>query len=56
MDSNTPFFDCLSANDELNGYFNTLPEYVKETIVQSHSDIKTVGELKSIADGLLGKN
>lgn len=56
MHSQTPFFDFVSANDEMAGYFESLPKNVQETIVQSHGDIKTVGELKSIAEGLLGKN
>ena len=38
------------------GYFNSLPKNIQETIVQSHGDIKTAGQLKSVAEGLMGQN
>lgn len=56
MDSRTPFYDYFHTDDEIANYFNALPEDLKSTLIQSHSDIKTVGEFKSIADGLLGEN
>ena len=51
--SKTPFYDFLSYDNEMSCYFNTLPKNVQETIAQSNGDIKTVGDLKSIAEGLL---
>ena len=56
MNSNTPFYDFLSANDEMAGYFNSLPKNIQETIVQTGGDIKSISDLKSIAGNLLGEN
>ena len=55
MTEQTPFNDYISLNDEMAGYFNTLPKTVQESIMQSNADIKSIGELKSVADTLLGR-
>ena len=54
MQNKTPYFPP-DASNELNIYFNTLPKNVQETIIQSHSPINTLDELKSIAQNLMGK-
>lgn len=55
MNSQTPFFDSNSKEDEINAYFDTLPKNIQETIIQSHGDVASLDELKSIANNLLAK-
>ena len=56
MDAKTPFFEHTADNKELTDYFDTLPKAVQETIVQSHGNIQTIGELKALAEGLMNQN
>ena len=54
MQNKTPYFSP-DASNELNIYFDTLPKNVQETIIQSHGNISSLEELKSIANNLMGK-
>ena len=54
MENKTPYFDSV-ASTEMNIYFNTLPKNVQETIIQSHSNVGSLDELKSIANNLMTK-
>ncbi len=53
MDAKTPFFEKNENNSEIADYFATLPKAVQETIVQSHGNVQTIGELKALAEGLM---
>lgn len=54
MENKTPYFDG-SASAEMNIYFETLPKNIQETIIQSHGNVGSLDELKSIANNLLTK-
>jgi hypothetical protein len=54
MENKTPYFDSDSST-EMNIYFDTLPKNVQETIMQSHSNVNSLDELKSIAQNLMAK-
>lgn len=56
MDAKTPFFEHTADNKELTDYFDALPKAVQETIVQSHGNVQTIGELKALAEGLMNQN
>ncbi len=51
--SNTPFYSCLESDEEMASYFSSLPKAVQSTIVHCSGDIKTVGDLKKVAEGLM---
>lgn len=53
MDNKTPYL--VSASTEMNIYFDTLPKNVQETIIQSHGNVESLDELKSIAQNLMIK-
>lgn len=42
----------LESNHEARSYFDTLPEFVRETIMQSKGDISDLNELKSCAQNI----
>ncbi|MBO5105971.1 MAG: hypothetical protein J6C29_03635 [Clostridia bacterium] len=54
MENKTPYFNS-DAETEMNIYFDTLPKNVQETIIQSHGNVSSLDELKSIANNLMGK-
>ena len=41
---------------EMNNYFNSLPEYIQENIVQSGAKINSIEELKSIVNKIQGRD
>ncbi len=55
LNSNTPYLNFIAANEEMASYFNALPQSVQSVIIHSAGDIKTVSELKKIAEGLMKK-
>lgn len=54
MENKTPYFNS-DAKTEMNIYFDTLPKNVQETIIQSHGNVSSLDELKSIANNLMAK-
>lgn len=46
----------LESNDETKNYFDTLPEFVRETLMQAKGDITDVEELKSCAQNICKNN
>lgn len=54
MDAKTPYFSSDNQT-EMNIYFDTLPKNVQETIIQSHANVGSLDELKSIANNLMAK-
>lgn len=46
----------LESNDEAKNYFDTLPEFVRETLMQAKGDITNVEELKSCAQNICKNN
>ncbi|MBQ3088441.1 MAG: hypothetical protein IJC36_02275 [Clostridia bacterium] len=54
MNNKTPYFDA-AASTEMNIYFDTLPKNIQETIIQSHGNVGSLEELKSIANNLMAK-
>lgn len=54
MENKTPYFDS-NVSTEMNIYFDTLPKNVQETIIQSHGNVGSLEELKSIAQNLMAK-
>ena len=54
MNNQTPYFDS-KASTEMNIYFDTLPKNIQETIIQSHGNVGSLDELKSIATNLMAK-
>ena len=54
MENKTPYFNS-DAETEMNIYFDTLPKNVQETIIQSHGNVSSLDDLKSIANNLMGK-
>lgn len=46
----------LESNDEAKNYFDTLPEFVRETLMQAKGDITDVEELKSCAQNICKNN
>lgn len=42
----------LESNTEARSYFDTLPEFVRETLMQSKGDISDLSELKNCAQNL----
>lgn len=53
MNSRTHLNDYFHTDEDFQAYLNTLPFSLKDSIIQSFPDIKTVGELKSISNGLI---
>lgn len=47
--------NSIFTNSEMQQYFNTLPEFVQETITQSGAQMSTVQDLKACADNLMKK-
>lgn len=45
----------LDNDNEARSYFDALPEFVRETLMQSKGDISDLSELKSCAQNLCGK-
>ncbi|MDD6396237.1 MAG: hypothetical protein PUB37_08695 [Firmicutes bacterium] len=45
----------LDNDNEARSYFDALPEFVRETLMQSKGDISEISELKSCAQNLCGK-
>ncbi len=45
----------VCKNQEMQQYFNTLPQFVQETINQSGPEMNTVQELKNCAENLMKK-
>lgn len=46
--------DMFNLTPEMNAYFNTLPEAVKESIIQSGAKINSLADMKAIAEGFAG--
>lgn len=44
----------LDNDNEARSYFDALPEFVRETLMQSKGDISDLSELKSCAQNLCG--
>ncbi len=44
--------ELLESNNEARNYFDTLPEFVRETLMQTKGDITQFDELKSCAQNL----
>ena len=47
--------NSICSSPEMQQYFNTLPEFIQETITQSGAQISTVQDLKACADNLMKK-
>lgn len=45
--------DMISENNEMNNYFQSLPEYVRENIKQTGVTFTNVEELRTCAQNLL---
>ncbi|MGN0473685.1 MAG: hypothetical protein ACI4IJ_01215 [Acutalibacteraceae bacterium] len=45
----------LDNDNEARSYFDALPEFVRETLMQSKGDISEISELKNCAQNLCGK-
>lgn len=48
--------DCISNDPAMQQYFNTLPEFVQETIKQSSIQPQNKEELQKCAENLMKKN
>lgn len=46
----------LENNHEAKSYFDTLPEFVRETLMQSKNDICSMEELKNCAQNICKNN
>lgn len=46
--------DLFNMSSEMNSYFNTLPDAVKENIIMSGAKINSMQDLKAIAEELTG--
>ncbi len=46
--------DIFNFSQDMKEYFNTLPESVKENIVQSGAKINSLEDLKAVANGVTG--
>ena len=53
--ANQPKQNPICSNPEMKQYFNTLPEFVQETITQSGAQMDTLRDLKSCAENLMKK-
>ena len=45
----------VCKNQEMQQYFNTLPQFVKETLILSGPEMNTLQELKCCAENLMKK-
>ena len=41
-----------NMTDDMREYFNSLPEYVKQSIIETNADIKDLNDLKNVARNL----
>lgn len=46
--------DMFNLTQQMKEYFNTLPENVKESILQSGAKINSLEDLKAVAEGFTG--
>lgn len=44
--------DMFNLSEEMNTYFNTLPQAVKENIIYSGAKINSLEDLKAVAQGM----
>ena len=42
-----------SQDFQINSYFNSLPPYARQTILEAYGEITTLGELKKCADHIM---
>ena len=42
-----------SQDFQINSYFNSLPPYARQTILEAYGEITTLGELKKCADHII---
>ena len=47
--------DMTGYTKEMNEYFNSLPKFLQESIVQSGTKVKTLNELRGFSKGICEK-
>ena len=53
MQNNKSVKQKIEENPEMNSYFASLPQMVRETIIMSSADINDVNALRSVAEKLM---
>lgn len=57
MQNNKSIKQKIEENPEMNSYFASLPQMVRETIIMGGADINSAAELRSVAEKLMsGEN
>lgn len=46
--------DMFNLTPQMQEYFNSLPEMIQETIIQSGAKINSLDDLKAVAEGTTG--
>lgn len=53
MNSNQPFEKMVTSDVALNQYFSSLPDYVREAVLQRKESIRSGEDLKRYAENLM---